>query len=253
MIDWFVLMIEKNDFNVTHTIQICISTPTANVKKYVYQWISWWGRRIFSFDAILLFSGRIQERDLMIKKFWSSKKFLKLYASYRSFDKRIELVNEKIAVTTSNSIIKNDVQKWFNNPRNHDSSISWLLILDSANDIHVMSDIWPYDEKNYLMLFTRQSTIVSIFVIFEIEIESLFFKNAVEMLLNLIEKKNELNVTLYAMQIAKTWKDLSNCMKLINIIVRNKNLFLIEFAIIQKIKKKTNIWWKNQCIISKNH
>ncbi|KAL8946870.1 MAG: hypothetical protein Q9222_006790 [Ikaeria aurantiellina] len=158
-------------------------------------------------------------------------------ASYRSFAKRLGLLEAEGEETVPDAIIRNSIQSWLSNPKSGGSTVSWLVILDSANDLHVASDVWPHDSEGCLIVTTNQPALASTFVTSEIEIKSLSSTDAADMLLNLTGKRDETNAALYASEIAEAWEGLPGCMELVNMIIRRKRLSLSDFAAIQNDKR----------------
>ena len=158
-------------------------------------------------------------------------------SAYRDFVKRIGLRIGGNPATAPDPIIKNAVQQWLSNPVSRGSTIPWLLVMDSANDIHVVSEYWPHNGEGCLLLTTRQPAIGSTFSTIKIEVGSLAFREAAEMLLNLTRRRNEPAAASHAMKIAEFWEGIPACMELVNVVIRSQDLSLAEFAAIQNTRK----------------
>ncbi|KAI9776718.1 MAG: hypothetical protein M1816_005147 [Peltula sp. TS41687] len=162
----------------------------------------------------------------------------KVYSSYRAFAKMLGLHNGANLATEPDPVIKDTVQKWLSNPIDRGSTVSWLIIMDSANDMHVVSDFWPHNGQGCLLLTSRQPALADTFLTSEVGLEPLSTEEGAEMLLNLTRKRNEPDAVLHAIQIAEFWERIPACMELANGIIRKKGLSLAEFAATQKAEKE---------------
>ena len=158
-------------------------------------------------------------------------------AGLRAFANRLGLPVAKTASPELDPIVKNAVENWLSNPINFGSRVSWLLILDAANDLNVISDVWPHMGQGCLLLTTRQPAIQSIFKTNGRRLGPLTFDDAAEMLLNLVETEKDECAMSDAKTIARFWEGIPICMELVNSVMKSSGLTLSEFAATQKDRK----------------